>query len=307
MKNMVLLAKVQSAIDVDPVPTPALNAILARGMMPQVLKADFVERMNIRGYKGNFGKLAVGVHREFEVEVEYASSGAAGTAPKWAPLLLACGNSETLLASTTATYAPVSGGEPYITLYCYLDGLFFKMLNCKGTATYDLTSKGIPVMKFKFMGDYVAVTDTTFPTGIVFTGFQKPLTVGKVNTPTCTLFGYAGVVQSLTFDDANTLTYRDLINFRGAYSPDRKPTGNVTMELPSVAQLDLGELTRLGTEGVLQVIHGTVAGNIMEMNMPKIQITSEPTITNDNEIAMVQFGFSINPNTGNDERILVAR
>ena len=37
MKNMVLLAKVQSAIDVDPVPTPALNAILARGMMPQVL------------------------------------------------------------------------------------------------------------------------------------------------------------------------------------------------------------------------------------------------------------------------------
>lgn len=307
MKNMVLLAKQEVTLGVDPVPTPAANSILTRAMMPQMLSAEFVERNNIRGYKGNFGQLAVGVHRAFEFEVELAGSGVAGTAPKWAPLLMACGFSETLVAVTTATYAPISSGDTTVTLYGYLDGVLFKMSGCKGTVSFDVNSKAIPVMKFKFIGEYAIATDTTFPTGMVFTGFQKPLTVGKVNTPTFTMHGLAAVVQSLSFDVANTLVYRDLIGASGAHSPDRKPAGSVTMELPAVAAANFGEIARLSTEGALQLVHGLVAGNIIEVNMPKTQITSAPTISNDNEIAMLQMQFSINPNAGNDELVIVAR
>ena len=35
--------------------------------------------------------------------------------------------------------------------------------------------------------------------------------------------------------------------------------------------------------------------------------TSAPTISNDNEIAMLGLQFSINPNAGNDEIVIVAR
>lgn len=307
MKNMLLLAKKHVTAGVDPVPTPALNAILVRGMTPQLINADFVDRNNIRGYKGNFGKLAVGVHREFECEVELAGSGAAGTAPAWGPLLQACGFSETLLASTSATYAPVSSGEPTVAMYGYIDGVLFKMLDSKGTVSFELNAKQIPVMKFKFIGEYQIGMDVAFPTTQVFTAFQKPLTVGKINTPTFSMFGLAAVCESLSFDVANNVVYRDLIGASGAYSSDRQPSGSATIELPTIAAANFGELARIGTEGALQVIHGTTAGNIIQIDAPKIQLTGSPSINNANEIAMLGLQYSLNPNAGNDEMIIVAR
>jgi hypothetical protein len=307
MRNMVLLAKQEVTTGVDPVPTPAANAILVRGMMPQMINAEFVERNYVRGHKGNFGSLAVGVHREFEFEVELAGSGAAGTAPKWAPLLMACGFNETISAAVSATYAPVSTGEPTCTLYGYLDGLLFKLTGGKGTVSFDVNSKQIPVMKYKFFGEYSTPTDTTFPTGMVFTGFQRALTVGKVNTPTFTMMGLAAVCQGLSFDVANTLIYRDLIGASGPFSPDRKPKGTAKIEVPTVAAANFAELARLGTEGALQLVHGAVAGNIIQIDMPKTQIVSSPTISNDGDAAMLDLSFSINPNTGNDEISIVVK
>lgn len=307
MKNMVLLAKQEVTTGLDPVPTPAANGILVRAMTPQLITAEFVERNNLRGYKGNFGSLAVGVHRMMEIEVELAGSGAAGTAPKWAPLLMACGFSETLAAAVSAAYAPISSGDTTVTLYGYLDGILFKMTGCKGSASFEFNAKQIPVMKCKFLGEYSIATDTTFPTGTVFTGFQKPLTVGKVNTPTFSFFGFPAVAQSLSFDVANALVYRDMIGYSGAYSSDRKPSGTAKIELPTVAATNFGELARLNTEGVLQLVHGTVAGNIIQIDMPKIQQTSAPTISNDNELAMLDVQFSINPNAGNDEIVILAK
>lgn len=307
MQNMVLLAKQEVTLGVDPVPTPAANAILVRGMTPQLLSAEFVERNLLRGYKGNSGQLAVGVHRVFEFEVELAGAGAAGTAPKWAPLLMACGFSETITASISAAYQPVSSGEPTVTMYGYLDGVLFKLTGAKGTVSFELNAKAIPVMKFKFIGEYSTPTDVTMPMGTVFTGFQPPLTVGKLNTPTFSIHGYAGGCSALSFDVANALAWRELINTAGAASPSRKPTGNATMELPSVAVANFAELTRLGTQAALQLVHGVTAGNIIQVDMPKVQFTSAPTINNDNDVAMVGLGFSINPSTGNDEMVITVK
>lgn len=307
MKNLVLLAKQEVTTGTDPVPTPAANSILVRGFTPQLINADFVERNLIKGYKGNFGSLATAVHRAFEFEVELAGSGAAGTAPPWAPLLMACGFSQTLVASTTATYAPVSTGETTVTMYGYLDGLLFKMTAAKGTVSFDLNAKQIPVMKFKFIGEYSTPTDATFPSGMVFTGFKQPLTVSKLNTPTFTIHALAAVCNALSFDVANNLVYRDLIGASGPYSSDRKPTGSCTIEVPTVAAANFAELARLGTEGALQLVHGTVAGNIIQVDMPKVQFNGAPTISNDDEIAMLGLQFSINPNAGNDELAIVVK
>ena len=307
MKNLVVLAKVQTALGVEATPTPAANAMLVRATTPQIINAEYVARNNIRGYKGNFGTLAVGVHREIEMEVELAGSGAAGTAPQWAPLLQACGFSETLLATTSATYQPVSTGEPVLTMLAYLDGLLFKMTDCKGTVSFEMSAKAIPVMKFKFMGEYSEPTDVAFPSGMVFTGFTKPLTVGKINTPTFTWNAVAAVVANLTFDMANSLMWKDYIGSSGARSPDRKPTVSMTMELPSVAEINLARIAQLGTECPLHLVHGLLPGNIIEVTMPKTQLKTAPSITNDNEVAMVGLQCSMNPDAGNDELVIVVR
>ncbi|CAM8626951.1 Phage tail tube protein-like [Comamonadaceae bacterium] len=307
MKNMLLLVKQEVTFNVDPVPTAAANAILARGMTPKPISAEMVDRPLIRGFKGNSSKLAVGVHREFEFEVELAGAGAAGTAPKWAPLLMACDFSQTLTAGVSAAYQPVSNGGSSVTIYGYLDGLLFKLTGGKGTVSFDTNAKAIPVMKFKFFGEYSPQTDTILPSGAVFTGFQKPLTVGKVNTPTFSIFGQSGVCSALSFDVANALSWRENIGAAYANSADRAISGSATIELPSTATLNLGELLRNATEGPLQLVHGTVPGNIVQFDAPKVQLTSDPTISDDTSVAMAGLSFSLNPNTGNDELVLTVK
>lgn len=301
MRKMLLLAKEEVTPGVDPVPTAAANAILVRGLTPQIINAEFVPRSLIRAYKGNSPQLAVGVHRVLECEVELASSGAAGTAPKWGPLLKACGFSQTVTALTDVKYDPVSEGEPTLTLYGYLDGLLFKLTNAIGTVAFELNAKAIPVMKFKFMGEYSEPTDTALPAGADYTGFLQPLTVGKVNTPTFTFHGVTCPASAFAFDVAAQQVYRDLIGASGPYSPDRQPSGSATLELQSVATKAWGATVKDGTEGAVQIVHGVGAGKIIQIDMPKVQLTSAPTLQDQDRIAMLGVNFSINPSAGNDE------
>ncbi|MFZ4286633.1 hypothetical protein [Variovorax sp. HJSM1_2] len=307
VKNMLLTLKVETTSGTDAAPTAAANSILVRNVTLNPITAEFVQRNNIRGYKGNFGSLAVGVHRVLEFEIELAGAGAAGTAPKWAPALKACGFSETLSASTSAVYQPVSSGEPTVTCYGYLDGLLFKLTGSKGTVSFELNSKQIPVMKYKFLGEYSPATDVVLPTTADFSGYQQPLTVGKVNTPSFSAFGQPMVMQSLTMDMANALAYRDLVGAAGPTSADRSPAGSMVVETASAAVVNWGEITRLGTKGPLSIVHGTTAGNIIQADVPYVQVTAAPTFSEDNSVSMTNVSFSMIPNTGNDEFVLTVK
>ncbi len=304
MRNALLLAKAQTGLGVAATLTAGANAILCRALTPSPINAEFVERTLVRGGKGNYGALAVGVHRVFEFEVELAGSGTAGTAPKFAPLLLGCGLSETISAGVSAAYQPVSTGEPWLTLQCYLDGVLFSLTDAKGTVSIEANAKGIPVMRFRFLGAYAAATDTAVPSGASFTGFTQPLTVGDVNTPTFSFFGTTAVMQSFSLDLANQLKWRELVNGAGARSADRKPAGSTVIELDSVATKNWGEVAREGTQGAIQLVHGTAAGRIVQIDVPTAQITQQPTLSDSDGVAMINLGFAAMPNAGNDELTL---
>lgn len=304
MKQILVLAVAQSVRGTPVVPAPGTNAILARATTPSLIDAEFVSRQLIRPYKGTSPQLAVGVHRTFECEVELAGSGAAGTVPKFDPLLKACGFASTVTAGTSVVYTPVSSGEPLLTLYCYLDGILFKMTDTNATLSLEFNAKQIPVMKFKFMGDYSDATDTPLPTGAVYTGFTQPLTVGKDNTPTFNIHGVAAACSALTIDLAAQQTYRDIIGFKGAISPDRQPTGSATIELDTIASKNWGAAVKNGAQGALQLVHGTAPGNIVQIDAPALQISSAPTIQDQDSVAMLSMNFMLPPAAGNDELIL---
>lgn len=304
MKQILLLAAVQTARGNPAVPVPGTNAILARATTPSLINAEFVSRNLIRPYKGSSPQIAVGVHRAFDCEVELAGSGAAGTAPKFDALLKACGFASTITAGTSVVYTPVSSGEPLLTIYGYLDGILFKMENTNATVAFDINAKQIPVMKFKFMGDYSDATDVTMPTGVSYTGFTQPLTVGKDNTPTFTVHGVAAACSALSIDLAAQQTYRDLIGFKGAISPDRQPAGSMTIELDTIASKNWGVAVKQGAQGALQLVHGTSAGNIVQIDAPALQISSAPTIQDQDSVAMLSMNFMLPPVSGNDELVL---
>ncbi len=301
MKKMLLLAKKEVTEGVDSTPTAAANAILCRALMPEPITAEQVQRNLIRPYKGNSGSLTVGEHRKLTMEVEIAGAGTAGTAPAWGLLLEACGFAETITPGTDVVYDLVSEGEPTLTLYCYLDKTKFIITNAKGTVSFELNAKGIPVMKFEFIGTYIAATEeVAMPTGVDYTKFKQPKTVGKTNTPVFSFHGLAAKASAFSINLANALAWREMIGYAGPTSPDRQPTGSVTMEMPSVAVKDWAEVVREGTTGACALTHGTVAGNIVQFAMPATQCKPF-SLQDDQSNAMINMPFDINPVDGDDE------
>lgn len=301
MRNTLVLAKIQTAKGTPATMTAAANAILCRAATPSIIDGDFVERPLIRGALGNYGKDIAGVHRTFELEVELAGSGTAGTAPGYGPLLIGCGLAETVTAATSVEYDPVSTGMQFITLEGYLDGVKFRMTDCQGTFSLEMNAKNYPILKFTFYGTYETLTDTPNPTGATFAAQAKPQVVGKINTATFTLAGNALCVESFSMDAANEVSWRELINCAGVSLSDRKPVGNLVAELPSVATINWGENVRLGQEMALVISHGLVAGNIVGITAPKLQINAKPTISDAQGVAMINAGFDVKPDAGNDD------
>lgn len=300
MRNVLLLAKLETTEGTDASPTASADAMLAKTIGAQPVVAEFVDRDLMRPYFGNSGQLQVSNSSEIEFEIEFAGSGAAGTAPAYAPLLEACAFSETIVASTSVTYAPVTEDPKTCTIYYYLDGLLHKMTNCRGTVSMDINAKTIPVFKFKFVGVYVAPTDTASPVGADYSNFQLPQAVNKLNTPTLTLFGQSLCVDTCSIDMANDIKIRNLIGCDSVIMTDRKPAGNISLEMTDVATQAWHENVRQGTLGAFQLVHGVGAGRVIQIDAPKVQLTS-PQYSNSDNIAMLSAGLAFQPDTGNDE------
>ena len=200
-RKKMLLAKIETTYGVDATPTGAANAILTKDLSINLMQGNTVERNVDRTTLGGDIAIHVAPYTTVSFSVELASSGAAGTAPAWGPLLQACGFSETLVASTTATYAPVSTGFKSATLYFHIDGLLHKLLGCRGTFTVSMDPGSLPYLNFTFTGIRAAPTDTALPTPTL-TAFKTPLAVNKANTPTFSLHGVAATVEKFTFDFA---------------------------------------------------------------------------------------------------------
>ena len=130
-RRRLILAKIESVYGTDPTPTGASNAILVRNLEIQPLVAETVNRDLVRPYMGQADQLLARERVEVSFEVELAGSGAAGTAPAYGPILKACGLSETLVTSTSATYAPVSSSFSSVTIYYHEDGIRHKLTGCR--------------------------------------------------------------------------------------------------------------------------------------------------------------------------------
>lgn len=307
MRNMLVMAKVQAALGTPAVLAAATNAILVSTGMPSPIKADFVSRDLIRPYFGNSQKLVAGEHAMMEFECELAGSGAAGTAPALDPLLIACGFAKTVSAGVSVAYNVITTGLTYVTLAMNLDGVQFLMTDALVDVSCEMNPKGIPKLKFTAIGKYTPPTDVAMPTDASFAAFLKPLLVGRTNTPTFSLHGTTPCVEAFSWALGNEQSWRERIGCNGVSRTDRKPTSNLTIELPSVATKNWAESVRLLDEGTLQVIHGLTAGNIVQIDAPKATVASEPTISDSNGDAMLGLTLDLNPSTGNDELVLTFR
>jgi hypothetical protein len=302
MRNMLIAAKLEVTEGVDAAPL-ATDAMLVSGVQPTPINATFADRNNIQPFFGHTGNVQISSYSQISFSVELAGSGALGTAPKFAPLLKSSGFSETITPATKVDYVPLTTNQKSLTIDCYLDGVLHKMVGCKGSVAFSLSAGGIPMMTFTYTGYAAVITDTPNLTGLDFSAFKAPLGVNKVNTPTFTLHGIAVKAKELSIDMANVIEYRNYIGSEAVAWTDRKPTGNATIEYDSMATKNWWAASNLGTLDTINMVHGTVAGNISQLTGPKVRVTTT-TINDDGGVAMLPLGLILQPNLGNDELML---
>lgn len=300
-RKRLILAKSEATYGVDSSPTGASNAVLVRNLEITPLQAETVSRDLIRPYLGVSDQLLAQTRVEVTFEVELAGSGTAGTAPAYGPVLKACGLAETVVASTSVTYAPVSASFSSCTLYFHNDGIRHKVTGCRGTWSMSAEVGAIPFITFTMTGIYNAPTDETLPSP-TYANQAAPLIFKNGNTSNFSIFSYSGCLQSLNFDLANETVYRELVGCtKEVLITNRAPSGTVVIEAPSIATKDFFTIANGSSTGSISFQHGATGGNIVTFTTAQSDIGS-PTYSDQDGIQMLNLPYlAIPTSSGNDE------
>lgn len=272
-------------------------------------QSDIVSRDLIRPYLGASEQLLANTRVECTFSVELAGSGTAGTAPQYGKALKACGLSETVVAATSVTYAPVSSSFDSVTIHYNIDGVRHKVTGARGTFSLNASVGEIPTIDFTFTGIYVAPDDSSLPS-VTYANQATPLVFKNGNTDTFALLNYSGALQSVSFDIGNSIVYRDLVGgSKEVLITDRGANGSVTIEAPTLAQKDYFAAalvdSGLGNNTDLTFQHGISAGNIVDFASTRVDI-GDVSYGDQDGVAMLTIPYTAVPSTtGNDEFSLI--
>ena len=302
-----ILAKTESSYGSDSTPTGSANAIQVSALEINPAESEVLSRDLIRSYLGNSPQLIANTRVSVTFTVEYSGSGAAGTAPKYGPLLEACGFSETVVGSTSVTYAPRSTSFESVTMYIDNDGIRHKVLGARGSFAVSLNANQVPILNFTMTGQYVAPTDTASPS-ITVSNQADPVVFNAANTNGFTLFSATGLaLQSAEIDVGNSVVYRELVNAsKDVRITDRAATANFVIECPTLSTKDFFALAVAGTAGNLSIVHGTTAGNIITLASNSTGLSlGNPTYSESDGIVMLNLPTTMVPSSaGNNELTL---
>lgn len=300
-RKKLILAKVESTYGTDPTPT---QAIQTSNLSITPLAGPTVAQSLDRSVLGNDKQIQVGTYVEVSFEVELSGSGTAGTAPVYQDLMLGCGLDETVVSSTSVTYAPVSTLFDSVALYFHHDGQKHIILGARGTVAINASPGTIPHLVFKYTGLYTTPTSVTDPTPD-FSGFVTALAVNNTNMTTFSLHGVSSTMTDFSLDMACSVIYRNVVGDESVQLVDRAPAGSVTIETPAISAKDWFTAAQTSTTGALSVVHGTAAGNICTISAPNTQVIS-PNYGDSDGISTLQMGLALIPGTSGDDEISIA-
>lgn len=268
MSFQLLLAKTEVTPGTDSVPVAA-NAVYAEGVsfMPKG------ERVTLDPAKpsttANPGVI-VGIHSEISFDVPLSSSGSPGVAPAWGALMKACGYSETIVATTSVTYAPLAdlALTPALTKV-WRDSLRnHKMLMCRGKVGLKISAKQIPRLSFTFRGIHVplAVGAALVPADGTFTPWTDVLPVAQGRS-TFSLGGVAMQLLELSADTADNIKFYDLTGQKGVFlKGDRNMSSKIKAWQPAVGTYSPEAKWIAGAKEQFAFVHNTTAGQIITVN-----------------------------------------
>ena len=301
-RKRTILLKTESSYGSDASPTGSANAVLVRDLNIEPIQSDEVERTTIRAYLGNYDVLLANQRVNVTFDVEMAGSGTAGTEPHYSPALKACGLAVTTVSITSNTYAPVSSSFSSCTIYVNIDGVNHAITGARGTFSIACNVNEIPVISFNLVGKYNAPADVSLPT-CTYQKQADPLIFKNDNVSNFEIFGSSMALQNWNFDMNNETVYRELIGSTATKEvliTDRKPSGTLSIEAPSLSSKNFFTIATGSATGTNKFLHGTTAGNKVEVSCPQTDITT-PSYEDSDGVQLLSLPFTAIPSSGNDE------
>ena len=264
-----ILAKAETTYGTDSVPA-AVNVLFAENVRHKLLGT----RERGAPAKPGVGQVQgqiVGEHVEVSFEIPLAASGVAGTAPKWGPLPKSCGWGETIVASTSVTYALLADPQTADSqTIIWNDGRrLHKVTGWRGRMGLKLSAQKRPMLTFTGKGLYVEVVTRALPAhaDATWTGWVDARPVAQGRT-TFALNSVNIALRELSLDPSDNVLFNDLphqenVTLRGA----RTFSGSVKGTTPLASALNLETLWTGGAIIPAAVVHGTTAGQIVTLNL----------------------------------------
>ncbi|MBL4782992.1 MAG: hypothetical protein JKX92_12190 [Porticoccaceae bacterium] len=203
-EEQLILLKLESTYKVDAGPLGA-NALQVANINITALDGDTVARNNYRGFQGAQEQVRITKHVKIDFELELAGSGVVDTPVPYADLYKLTGHAQTITASTSVDYTLVSENYDSATIAYYLGPIKHTILGVRGSGSWVLNIKGLPVFKVSLWGFYVTPVNAGAPSGVDFSSILKPLLVSEDTVAAMTWFGITLKMEELTIEQGGNV------------------------------------------------------------------------------------------------------
>lgn len=302
-----VLFKVETTEGTDSAPAGA-NAIRTIDYTPTFMDAEGRVRNIDKGYLGANPTLLYAFKRGASFGVEMSGAGTATGIPAWMILNQMTGFATGVPGASSVVQAGASTSKAFTHWAAFLDeqnaanSFLMKAVGGRASMGFNITDDDFPRFTYSYLGKPPALLaeEGAFPTAVI-TNQAAPVIASTENT-TITLDGYALGVRSIDLASNAQLELRSLINPLDyiAYINDAWG-GTIVAEVPSLATKNYFANIRPGTTFPGQIVHGVTAGNIVQIDLPYIQITGNVTLTAEQGKLMMSMPVTLIPNAGNDE------
>jgi len=267
---------------------------------------EFKDPDHDRQYLGPEKHVLVAYAAKVTFSAYLRGSGSAGTAPEIGSVLQACGLSETIVPSTSVTYAPESdpASQKSVTLEYFMDGIKQVMKGAGGNVRFAAVNRELLVAQFEIMGRVKAdPTDASMPSTSYDGQLEKP-----ARGLTVTQDGGAPVNGSLELDMRNVVvmpednTQDDGVSW--TLITGREPGGRMEIAVEAMADLNPEVDIRGGSTKALALSTAADAGNTVALNVPYAQLLSASKAGKSGE-ARWSIEYLATQSSGDDEFSLV--
>ena len=280
----IILAKVEPVYGTYTAPDPATDAQVVFGYNPTPLESEQVRRQIERGFPGIYPSKRTAKRARDPFSVELTGGGAVATPAPFAPLLRAClFGAPVPTVGTDCAYPLVSTGDgSSISLLSYKGELArMRRKGVRGNLTMDFTERQLPFLAFDLIGliEGASTVDAGVPAGVVLPTYPAPVEVNLDNTAV-QLGGATLGLKQLTINFGLKTEYYSTTGGRAVIfgkddSGDRRSiTGSARFEMPDPATKNYFADLDSDVPLAFSLIHGTVAGNIVELSSARTFISN---------------------------------